>query len=329
MKYFEVFKAGTYPQGKFTKKEIAQIAKNYDPTFCEAPITIDHQQSGPAYGWVDDVKADGEKLKVSFKEVPKEFEQAVNDGKYKKVSVELYRNLDGKGAYLKAVSFLGAAMPQVKGLEAIKFMEAESDTYEFEGVNEDNEPEKFSEQDIEDLKKQVSDLETQVANFRENNKKLETIKSLKDKISALNDEVATFKEKAQGKEEIEKELSDIKNSIKKREFEEFIEKQIDKGILVPANKNVVLSVLQELDNVKKFGEDSAVITDFKSFIESLPNQIKYGELATKEKQADPTNEDVEKFANADEDSLQVFKEAKALAAKNNISFKEALLKLNK
>ena len=300
MKYFEVFKAGTYPQGKFTKKEIAQIAKNYDPTFCEAPITIDHQQSGPAYGWVDDVKADGEKLKVSFKEVPKEFEQAVNDGKYKKVSVELYRNLDGKGAYLKAVSFLGAAMPQVKGLEAIKFMEAESDTYEFEGVNEDNEPEKFSEQDIEDLKKQVSDLETQVANFRENNKKLETIKSLKDKISALNDEVATFKEKAQGKEEIEKELSDIKNSIKKREFEEFIEKQIDKGILVPANKNVVLSVLQELDNVKKFGEDSAVITDFKSFIESLPNQIKYGELATKEKQADPTDEDVEKFANADE-----------------------------
>lgn len=329
MKYFEVFKAGTYPQGKFTKKEIAQIAKNYDPTFCEAPITIDHQQSGPAYGWVDDVKADGEKLKVSFKEVPKEFEQAVNDGKYKKVSVELYRNLDGKGAYLKAVSFLGAAMPQVKGLEAIKFMEAESDTYEFEGVNKDDETENFSEQDIEDLKKQVSDLETQVANFRENNKKLETIKSLKDKISALNDEVATFKEKAQGKEEIEKELSDIKNSIKKREFEEFIEKQIDKGILVPANKNVVLSVLQELDNVKKFGEDSAVITDFKSFIESLPNQIKYGELATKEKQADPTDEDVEKFANADEDSLQVFKEAKALAAKNNISFKEALLKLNK
>ena len=102
---------------------------------------------------------------------------------------------------------------------------------------------------------------------------------MKDKISALNDEVATFKEKAQGKEEIEKELSDIKNSIKKREFEEFIEKQIDKGILVPANKNVVLSVLQELDNVKKFGEDSAVITDYKSFIESLPNQIKYGAVS--------------------------------------------------
>lgn len=90
-----------------------------------------------------------------------------------------------------------------------------------------------------------------------------------------------------------------------------------------------MSVLQELDNVKKFGEDSTVVSDFKSFIESLPNQIKFGELATKEKQADQPNDGVDKFANADEESLEVFKEAKALAAKENISFKEALLKLNK
>ena len=69
-------------------------------------------------------------------------------------------------------------------------------------------------------------------------------------------------------------MNDIKTSLKKKEFEEFIDKQIEKGALVPANKNIVLSVLQELDNVKKFGEDSTVVLDFKSFIESLPNQIK-------------------------------------------------------
>lgn len=324
MKFFEVFKAGKYPQGKFTKKEIAEIAKNYDPKFCEAPITIDHQQSGPAYGWVDTVKADGDKLKVAFKDIPAEFEKDVNDGKYKKVSVELYRNLEGKGAYLKAVSFLGAATPQVKGLEPIKFMESESDTYEFES----DDAEQFSEADIEDLKNQITELETQVANFKENNKKMETIKSLKEKISALNDEVATFKEKAQGKEEIEKELHDIKVAIKKKEFDEFIDKQIDKGTLVPANKDVVLSVLQELDNVQKFGEDSTVVIDFKSFIESLPPQIKFGETATKDKQTGSQNDDVQKFANADEASLEIFKEAKALAEKENISFRDALLKLN-
>ena len=323
MKFFEVFKAGKYPQGTFTKKEITAIAKNYDPKFCEAPITIDHKQSGPAFGWVENVKAEGEKLMVSFKEVPEAFEKDVNEGKYKKVSVELYRNLEGKGAYLKAVSFLGAATPQVKGLEPIKFMESESDVYEF---NSDEEPEQFSEEEIVELKNQVAELESQLAKFKENNKKLETIKSLKEKISSLTDEVASFKEKAQGKEEIEQELNDIKTAIKKKEFDEFIDKQIEQGKLIPTNKEIILSVLQELDNVKKFGEDSAVITDFKSFIESLPNQVSFKEIATKEKHLSKV--DVEKFANAEEESLEIFKEATTLAEKENISFRDALLKLN-
>ena len=324
MKFYEVFKAGVYPQGKFTKKEIAEIAKNYDPKFCEAPITIDHQQTGPAFGWVESVKADGEKLKVAFKDIPQEFEQAVNDGKYKKVSVEIYRNLEGKGAYLKAVSFLGAATPQVKGLEQIKFMESEADFYELES---EEEKEEFSQEEVDSLKKQVEDLETELAKFKESNKKTETIKSLKEKISALTTEVASFKEKAEGKEEIEQELNSIKTAIKNKEYNEFIEKQIDKGILIPANKDVVLSVLKELDNIKKFGEDSQVVNDFKAFIESLPNQVTYKEIAKKDEQAS-VNDDADKFADADEDSLEIFKEAKALAAKENISFKDALLKLN-
>jgi len=327
MKYFEVFKAGVYPQGKFTKEQISEIAKNYDPTFCEAPITIDHQQSGPAFGWVENVKADGEKLKVSFKDMPDTFKQDVNNGKYKKVSVELYRNLEGKGAYLKAVSFLGAATPQVKGLEPIKFMEAESDTFEFQS-DDNNETATFSQEEVEELKQQIVDLEQQISKFKEDNKKLETIKSLKTKIAELTTEVSTFKEKAEGKEEIQKELDSIKTAIKRKEFDEFIDKQIDKGILLPANKQCVLAVLQELDNIKKFGEDSAVITDFKSFIESLPPQIVLDEVATKDKLPTHKKDEVEEFANADEDSLEIFKEAKTLAEKEKISFREALLKLN-
>lgn len=329
MKFFEVFKAGKYPQGKFTKKEIAQIAKNYDPTFCEAPITIDHQQSGPAYGWVDTVKADGDKLKVSFKEIPSEFEQDVNAGKYKKVSVELYKNLEGKGAYLKAVSFLGAATPQVKGLEPIKFMEAESDTFEFESEDaEEDEPQKFSEDEINDLKNQVNSLEKQVSGFMENNKKTETIKTLKEKISALEDSLAVFKQKADDSVEILKELNDIKSSIKNKEYENFIDKQIDEGKILPKERDFMLSIFQELDSVQKFGEDSPVLSDFKSFIESSPPRIEFKEVATKTKHNGKDNNEVEKFANADEDSLEIFKEAKALSEKENISFRDALLKLD-
>ena len=328
MKYFQVFKAGKYPQGEFTKKDVEEIAKNYDPTFCEAPITIDHEQTGPAYGWVDKVKTDGDILQVSFKDTPKSFQDDVNAGKYKKVSVELYKNLEGKGHYLKAVSFLGAAIPQVKGLEPVKFMDSESEIYEFE-VAED-ETETFSQEEIDNLKKQVEDLENQIAKFKEKDKqkeqKLETIKSLKDKISALSDEVSTFKEKAEGKEQIEQELNDIKTALKNKEYEDFIEKQINDGKLVPANKDVVLSIFKELDNVKKFGEDTELVSSFKSFIESLPKQIVFDETATNKNKIEGGESD--KFANADEDSLEIFNQAQELAKKENISFKEALLRLD-
>ncbi len=328
MKYFQVFKAGKYPQGEFTQKDVEEIAKNYDPSFCEAPITIDHEQTGPAYGWVDKVKTDGDILQVSFKDTPKSFQDDVNAGKYKKVSVELYKNLEGKGHYLKAVSFLGAAIPQVKGLEPVKFMDSESEIYEFE-VAED-ETENFTQDEIDDLKKQVEDLENQIAKFKEKDKqkeqKLETIKSLKDKISALTNEVSTFKEKAQGKEQIEQELNDIKTALKNKEYEDFIEKQINDGKLVPANKDVVLSIFKELDNVKKFGEDTELVSSFKSFIESLPKQIVFDETATNKNKIEGGESD--KFANADEDSLEIFNQAQELAKKENISFKEALLRLD-
>ena len=324
MKFYEVFKSGTYPQGKFSKKDLEQIASNYDPKFCEAPITIDHVQSGPAFGWVDNVKAEDDKLKVSFKDVPEEFEKEVNAGKYKKVSVELYKNLEGKGHYLKAVSFLGAAIPQVKGLEPIKFMDSESEIYEFEA---DVEVDTFSEKDVEEMKAKITDLENQLAKFKEINKKTETIKSLKEKISALNLEIETFKEKADGKEAIEQELNNIKTVLKEQEYTKFIDEQISKGTLLPANKRTILSIFNELDNIKQFGEDSSVIKDFKSFIESLHPQVAFGETAVKSKQISVKAES-DKFSDADEESLAIFQEAKNLAEKENITFKEALLKLN-
>src|SRR5574344_279373 len=112
MKFFEVFKAGKYPQGNFTKAEIQELAKNYDPSFCEAPITLDHEQKGPAYGWVDNLKEENGILKASFKNLSKDLKEFVQDGKYKKISIEIYRELEGKKPYLKAVSFLGASIPQ-------------------------------------------------------------------------------------------------------------------------------------------------------------------------------------------------------------------------
>ena len=60
---------------------------------------------------------------------------------------------------------------------------------------------------------------------------------------------------------------------------------------------------------------------------SLPklNSVK---LQTKDKQAGSQNDDVAKFANADEESLEIFKEAKASQKKRTSHLKMPLLKLN-
>lgn len=326
MKYFEVFKAGNYPQGKFTKEEVQELANNYDPSFCEAPITLDHEQKGPAYGWVDKLKEEDGLLKASFKNLSPELKDFVSKGKYKKISVEIYRELEGKKPYLKAVSFLGASIPQVKGMQAVEFKEGESDAFEFEVQADDDNVETYSEAEVEELKNTISDLQTKIAQFKEDAKKQETIKSLKSQVKDLTVELAKFKDEAAGKEELAKELKEIKDNLRNKNFNEFIDKQIEAGILTPANKDAVFSILQDLDNVKKFDESSNSIDIFKSFISALPKQVEFDEIALKNAKK-KSNDDL-KYADADEESVEIFNQAKTIAQEENISFKEALLKVN-
>ena len=321
MKYFEVFKAGNYPQGKFTQAEVQELAKNYDPSFCEAPITLDHEQKGPAYGWVDKLKEENGKLKATFKDLSDDLKEFVNKGKYKKISVEIYRELEGKKPYLKAVSFLGASIPQVKGMQAVEFKEGESDVYIFEAeVEEDNDAE-----EIENLKSTIADLKGQVAKFKEDAKKNTEIKSLKEQVKDLTIELAKFKDEAAGKDELAKELKEIKENLRTKDFNEFIEQHISQGILTPANKDAVFSILCDLDNIKKFDATSDSIDTFKSFISALPKQVEFDEIA--KKKATKKEDEALKYADADEESLEIFREAKALAEAENISFKDALLKI--
>jgi len=339
MKYFEVFKAGNYPQGKFTKEEVQELAKNYDPSFCEAPITLDHEQKGPAYGWVDKLKEEDGMLKATFKDLSNDLKEFVQQGKYKKISVEIYRELEGKKPYLKAVSFLGASIPQVKGMKAVEFKEGESDIYVFEISDKENQAQflaqnlaqdmaqDMSQENIEELKSTIEDLKGQISKFKEDSKKAETIKSLKSQVADLTVQLAKFKDEAAGKDELAQELKDIKENLRSRDFNEFIDKQIEAGILTPANKDAVFNILCDLDNIKKFDATSDSIEIFKTFISQLPKQVEFDEVAKKKSTTQKTEDEELKYADADEESLEIFKQAISLAESKNISFKEALLQI--
>ncbi|MCX8036170.1 MAG: hypothetical protein N3D11_03755 [Candidatus Sumerlaeia bacterium] len=121
----EVFRAGDYgSKGIYTPDALRQIADDYDPAAHEAPVTLDHRQDGPAFGWVESLRTGGDRLIARLKDLHESLREWIQRGAYKKRSIELYRAFPATGRpYLRAVSFLGACPPEVKGLADPVFRE--------------------------------------------------------------------------------------------------------------------------------------------------------------------------------------------------------------
>jgi len=129
----QLFRPDSYPQGVYTPEDVAEIAASYDPGVHEAPLCIGHKENDEraktgedAHGWfkrlyIKDGLLAG--LPIQISDVIK---NSFGKGRLKKWSVEIYprHNSPVKGKlYLKAVSMLGAGVPQVKGLRQTCFKE--------------------------------------------------------------------------------------------------------------------------------------------------------------------------------------------------------------
>jgi hypothetical protein len=121
----EVFRTGDYgAKGSYTPESLEAIARDYDPKRHEAPVTLDHEQKGPAFGWVRSLRMCGDRLLARLHSLSEDLVGMIRAGAYKKRSIELYRSFSETGRpYLRAVSFLGAASPEVKGLVDPTFAE--------------------------------------------------------------------------------------------------------------------------------------------------------------------------------------------------------------
>ncbi len=129
----EVFKAGDYgPRGQFNEADLETMARDYDREVHEAPVTLDHQRSGAALGWVSSLRRVGDRLFATIEKISPTLAELLQSGAYKKRSIDLYRSLRETGRpYVKAVSFLGAGTPVVKGLADPVFSEEGEKTWRF------------------------------------------------------------------------------------------------------------------------------------------------------------------------------------------------------
>lgn len=126
----EIFRAGVYPQGSFSRADVKQMAASYDPELLAAPLTTDHLQKGPALGWIKNPREEEGVLLADFERVPVEFAEQIKSRAWRNRSLEIFENPEidvvkkTGGLYIKAVTMLGAATPAVKGLDDIELAEA-------------------------------------------------------------------------------------------------------------------------------------------------------------------------------------------------------------
>lgn len=123
--WMEIFRAGDYSKagkGVITPSDLQRVARNYDPTYHEAPETLGHRSDDqPAFGWIDGLMVDGDKLLARERQVDPKFDEARRAGKFKKRSAAFYTDENGQVTGLRHLAWLGAGIPEVKGLQDVAF----------------------------------------------------------------------------------------------------------------------------------------------------------------------------------------------------------------
>lgn len=129
----ELFRTGRWNDIKnFTEQDLDGMVSSFAELAMagRVPLKFGHNQKQPftdgqpALGWVSRLWREDEKLFADFTSMPRVVYDAVKDGIYKFVSIELLRDVayDGKEFpwVLSAVALLGADIPAVRGLRDLQ-----------------------------------------------------------------------------------------------------------------------------------------------------------------------------------------------------------------
>lgn len=309
--FFEIFRAGDYPQGNVSAEQVQKIADNYDPTFLKAPITLDHVWGGPAYGWIAQLQAQGDRLLAAFDDVNDHLKAKVAKKEYQAHSVELTPNIgDGKDWYLTGLAMLGANIPQVKGMPPIKFsQEINKDSI----LQFDMDPgmPKLVERSQEEWREFSQAISQERDSFKADLDETKTaFEDLKGKYTEAEQKIETFETQI---EEKDTRIAELEYEARKGEFASFLDELMsgDQPKITPALRDKALGMFEQLD------KDGDARTAFQEFLKELPPAMNFKKT--------PEGKETEGSMNYKELAEKASEYVAAQAAKgNSISFTDAV-----
>ncbi|ARR52035.1 hypothetical protein HY78_00450 [Rhizorhabdus wittichii DC-6] len=281
----EIFRPGTFVSAEgtevsFSASYLQQIANGYDPALFDAPLVVGHpKMNAPAYGWVSALAMDGDVLVADPKDVDASFAELVNARRYKKVSAQFYppdhpENPTPGVHYLKHIGFLGAQAPAVKGLREVSFSEA---------------------QQAGCVTLDTIDQENKMTGI--------TPEQEKDKLASFAEREKTLEERERAADERDAKAAAAAKAALHASNVSFAEAQVGAGLLLPAGKDLVIGIMDQLGSVDvvSFGEGDgkAELTPnaaFRKLFDQAAPMISFGEKA---KASDkPTPLDADQLAKA-------------------------------
>ena len=306
----------------WTEEDLDTIVKKYNPAVHEAPVVIGHpKDNAPAYGWVEKLERKGNVLYAKLKDLVPEFVEWVKKGLYKKRSISLYpdmtlRHVGFLGAMPPAVKGLAdVAFSAETDAVTIEFADYRVplvgkilqrlrdfliDKYDIETADKI-----ISNWEIEELQREPIEAVAETSTALSENTKnkggqdMDKVKELEVKLKEAETVISEYAEKDKEKEDeivrLKKELDEERAKRRRMEFQAFCEGLMEEGKLTPAMKPIVLDFLEILTTVEETGEyeftegngkvKASPLERFKAFLNLLPKQVEFRELATKDKAA--------------------------------------------
>lgn len=351
---------------EFSAADLAATCKAYDPAKHEAPLVVGHPSHDlPAYGWVQSIKVSSGGMDASPTQVNPAFAEMVAAGSFKKISASFYSpdapNNPVPGVYyLRHVGFLGAQAPAVKGLRQPSFADAEEGVLTFGEFGEydastvamlwrnlremllvefgaekvDKYLPGYAVRDLElgavdDLRAGAAHAATVSPAFAERHPPHASLKTNPKEQTLTPEEITALQA------ENARLAADLAANVRAQTHAAHVAfcESMPANRLTPAMKPVVLALLDSLTAgtaVVEFGEGDAkapLIDAFKGFLQALPEQVAFGEVATAQRAGEEAADSVS-FAAPAGYTVSGLKSAalaktRAYMAKHKVDFKAA------
>lgn len=299
---------------EFSDSDLQATAAAYDPAKHEAPLVVGHPRiDAPAYGWVKGLAFANRGLEAEPDQVEPAFAELVSAGRFKKISASFFApdapNNPVPGVYyLRHVGFLGAQPPAVKGLRNPSFAEFEEGVVEFsewDGVTNASLWRSLRDWLIGKFGQEEADsvLPTyQVQNLEQGAQEAVAKAAVEPLATPAYSESPTHQETVVTPEEkaaLEAENAQLKAQLADHaaaaraarikglhaEHTAFAEALVAEGKLLPAQVEVCVAALDHFNGQEtpvEFGEGDAkqpIAQAFKTFLQALPKQVEFGEVA--------------------------------------------------